>query len=76
MIELHQGDGLEWMPQQPDGSVDFVLGSPPYEGKGKRYDGSDEAWKLADWVPWMRSMESLQEEEVAKLADRLDRVLR
>ena len=38
MIELMQGDCLEWMKEIPDGSVDMVLADPPYGTTACKWD--------------------------------------
>jgi site-specific DNA-methyltransferase (adenine-specific)/site-specific DNA-methyltransferase (cytosine-N4-specific) len=52
-VVVLRGDCLSWLHNQPDRSVDLVIGSPPYAGKGKRYAGSAESWPVDKWVPWM-----------------------
>lgn len=34
-------------------SFDFTFTSPPYVNKGKRYEGSNQKWKLDDWIEFM-----------------------
>lgn len=54
MIETWQVDCSrweDWLPQLPDGSVDLVLGSPPYESQrtyGIGFDLRGQAW--VDWM--------------------------
>ena len=52
-MNLIRADCLEWMRKQPDNSLDFVVGSPPYPEKGLRYKGRRTTLKTADWVAWM-----------------------
>ena len=52
-MNLIRADCLEWMRKQPDNSLDFVFGSPPYPEKGLRYKGYRTALKTEDWVAWM-----------------------
>jgi hypothetical protein len=55
-IVIEQGDCLEWLKKQPDRSVDFVFGSPPYE-QARLYleDGENLgiSRKTEAWVKWM-----------------------
>jgi site-specific DNA-methyltransferase (cytosine-N4-specific) len=46
-------DCLDWLRTQPDASVDFVFGSPPYAEKGERYGGKTRKWPTDQWVEWM-----------------------
>lgn len=52
--QVIQADCLEWMREQPSQSVDFSIGSPPYAGKGERYEGSNRKWEMYDWIEWMK----------------------
>lgn len=47
------GDCLEVMRSMEPKSVDLVIGSPPYAGKGERYIGGSRKWETGDWVEWM-----------------------
>ena len=38
-FQLHQGDGLEWMQQLPDGTVDALISDPPYGTTDLFWDG-------------------------------------
>lgn len=49
---LYCGDCLELMAELPARSVDLVIGSPPYAGKGERY-GNSKPWPMREWVDWM-----------------------
>ncbi len=60
---IHHGDCLDVMSQMPDGSVDLVFTSPPYNlrsgtGNGKRnwngYDGHPDNMPHAKYVRWQR----------------------
>jgi site-specific DNA-methyltransferase (cytosine-N4-specific) len=51
--ELVEADCLEWLRARPTDSVDFVFGSPPYAGKGERYDELPTCSEPRDWVEWM-----------------------
>lgn len=48
-------DCLSWMRMQPDRSVDFVFGSPPYED-ARKYGALTYVTKGQDWVNWMVSV--------------------
>ena len=48
--EIHNCDCLDWTRQQPDNSVDMVIGSPPYEAA--RTYGIDFKLRGQDWVDW------------------------
>ena len=41
------------MKSQPDDSVDLVFGSPPYVGKGQRYNGDCPNRTTDQWIEWM-----------------------
>jgi len=58
--ELFCGDCLEVMADWPDGCVDLVFGSPPYEDR--RTYGMDFSLSGQEWVDWMfpRVVESLR----------------
>ncbi len=47
-----RGDVLEYLKSLPDDSVDLVFGSPPYDGKCRRY-GTGVDLKGEAWVSWM-----------------------
>jgi hypothetical protein len=46
------GDVLEYLRGLPEQSVDLIVGSPPYDGKARRY-GSGKNLKGQEWVDWM-----------------------
>jgi site-specific DNA-methyltransferase (adenine-specific) len=46
------GDCCKVMADMEAGSVDLVIGSPPYAEKGERY-GKTKPWPTHDWVVWM-----------------------
>ena len=48
------GDCLEKLSAMKTASVDLVIGSPPYAGKGERYGGKSKPWPTTDWVDWMQ----------------------
>lgn len=50
-IVIH-GDCLDVLKGMAAASVDLVIGSPPYAGKGERY-GEGDKWPLQDWIDWM-----------------------
>jgi len=52
---VDQADVLTWLESLPANSLDFVFGSPPYAGKGKRYRdvAANRDWGVFDWVQWM-----------------------
>lgn len=52
---IMQDDALHRMRNMPYGSVDLVLGSPPYPEKGERYGGT-KPWPSEAWVDWMVDM--------------------
>lgn len=54
--EVHLGDCLTALRGMPDDSVDLVFGSPPYAGKGERYEGGRKKWEPEPWVSWMLSV--------------------
>lgn len=54
--EIILGDCLSVLRGMPDKSVDLVLGSPPYAGKGERYEGGRKSWPMRDWVLWMHDV--------------------
>lgn len=45
MIKLHHGDCLEVMKDIPDGSIDMVMTSPPYDNL-RSYNGNIEQWNF------------------------------
>lgn len=51
-MQIIEGDCLEVMKGMGAGSVDLVIGSPPYAGKGERY-GTGWKWDARSWVDWM-----------------------
>ncbi len=53
--QIIHGDCLEVMRGMPSASVDLVLGSPFYAGKGERY-GLDWKWNLDRWINWMHEL--------------------
>lgn len=50
--EVIQTDCLKWLREREDNSVDLIIGSPPYAGKGERY-GTKEKWNAVNWISWM-----------------------
>ena len=50
-VQVIHADCYEWMREQPDNSVDLVLGSPPYEAA--RTYGIGFALRGQDWSDWM-----------------------
>lgn len=51
-IELIQGDCLEKMKEIPDGSIDLVVSSPPYN-VGIEYNSHDDNKEWAEYEKWM-----------------------
>lgn len=45
-------DCLEWLRKQPDGSIDLIFGSPPYEN-ARTYGPLNFSLKGQQWVDWM-----------------------
>ena len=71
MIDLRRGDCLEVMKDIPDGSVDLVLTSPPYnisKSKGKayalKYRGYEDCMENEQYIEWL-----------IKIFDKINRIL-
>lgn len=52
-LPIFQGDCLTIMRGMESASVDLVIGSPPYAGKGQRYIRGRKTWEPQDWVNFM-----------------------
>lgn len=50
-----QGGCIDVMQTMKTGSVDLVIGSPPYAEKGERY-GKSKPWPTDDWIDWMTAV--------------------
>jgi adenine-specific DNA-methyltransferase len=48
-----RADVLDFFRAPPAGSLDLVIGSPPYPEKGERYAGARKEWDTPAWVEWM-----------------------
>ena len=51
MIRIEQADATK-LPHA-NNSFDLVFGSPPYAGKGQRYDGHRKSFPAGDWIDFM-----------------------
>ena len=52
---LYNGDCLEVLPEIPDGSVDMVLTSPPYDNL-RTYNGNNAQWGAHVWQAVIKSL--------------------
>jgi hypothetical protein len=50
---VEQADCVEWLTTRSSGSIDLIIGSPPYPEKGERYIGGRKKWPTMEWVEWM-----------------------
>jgi DNA modification methylase len=50
------GDVRELFQSMPAKSVDLVIGSPPYPGKGERYGRGSKKWPPDEWTAWMEQV--------------------
>lgn len=51
-----RGNCIELMAKMKPGSVDLVIGSPPYAEKGFRYGGKNTRWPTDEWMDWMATV--------------------
>lgn len=56
-FHIYCDDSLSYLKNEPDNSVDFIFGSPPYAEKGERYiGGKPTKWPTSHWVVWMKEI--------------------